>query len=35
MSRLEWHPRYHRDALDGMERMPLDERGAYTTLLGP
>lgn len=33
MSRLEWHPRYHRDALDGMERMPLEERGAYTTLL--
>lgn len=33
MSRLEWHPRYHRDALDGMERMSLEDRGAYTTLL--
>lgn len=33
MSRLEWHPRYHRAALDGMERMCLEDRGAYTTLL--
>lgn len=33
MSRMDWHPRYHRDALDGMERMTLQERGAYTTLL--
>lgn len=33
MSRLEWHPRYHRSALDGMERMSLEDRGAYTTLL--
>lgn len=33
LSRLEWHPRYHRDALDGMERMCLEDRGAYTTLL--
>ena len=33
MSRLEWHPRYHRDALDGMARMSLEDRGAYTTLL--
>lgn len=33
MSRLAWHPRYHRDALDGMELMCLEDRGAYTTLL--
>lgn len=33
MSRLAWHPRYHRDALDGMELMTLEDRGAYTTLL--
>lgn len=33
MSRLEWHPRYHHDALEGMERMSLEDRGAYTTLL--
>jgi uncharacterized protein YdaU (DUF1376 family) len=33
MSRMDWHPRYHRAALDGMERMTLAERGAYTTLL--
>lgn len=33
MSRMDWHPRYHSDALEGMERMTLPERGAYTTLL--
>lgn len=33
MNAMEWHPRYHGDALSGMERMTLVERGAYTTLL--
>lgn len=33
MSRLDWHPRYHRDALEGMRGLSLEDRGAYTTLL--
>lgn len=33
MSRLDWHPRYHRDALEGMRSLSLEDRGAYTTLL--
>ncbi|WP_404415498.1 DUF1376 domain-containing protein [Brevundimonas vesicularis] len=33
MSRLDWHPRYHRDALEGMRGLTLEDRGAYTTLL--
>lgn len=33
MSRMDWHPRYHGAALEGMRRLSLEERGAYTTLL--
>lgn len=33
MSGLDWHPRYHRAALDGMRSLSLEERGAYNTLL--
>jgi uncharacterized protein YdaU (DUF1376 family) len=32
-ARNDWHPRYHRDALEGMRSLSLEERGAYTTLL--
>lgn len=30
---MEWHARYHRDALDGMRCLSLEERGAYQTIL--
>ena len=30
---MEWHARYHRDALDGMRVLTLEERGAYQTIL--
>lgn len=30
---MEWHARYHRDALDGMRALTLEERGAYQTIL--
>jgi uncharacterized protein YdaU (DUF1376 family) len=33
MSAFDWHPRYHRDALDGMLMLTLEERGAYNTIL--
>lgn len=33
MSRMDWHPRYHGAALEGMRGLSLEERGAYTTLL--
>src|SRR5690606_24639701 len=33
MARMNWHPRYHRNALEGLALMSLEERGAYTTIL--
>lgn len=33
MSRLNWHPRYHRAFLEGTQRLSLEERGCYTTIL--
>jgi uncharacterized protein YdaU (DUF1376 family) len=30
---MDWHPRYHRDALEGYRPLSLEDRGAYTTLL--
>lgn len=30
---FDWYARYHRDALDGMLSLTLEERGAYNTLL--
>jgi uncharacterized protein YdaU (DUF1376 family) len=33
MSTFGWHPRSHRDALEGMRKLTLEERGAYNTLL--
>ena len=33
MGRMDWHPRYHGAALEGMRGLSLEERGAYTTLL--
>lgn len=30
---MDWHPRYHGAALEGMRPLSLEERGAYTTLL--
>lgn len=33
MSAFDWHPRYHRDALDGMLMLTLEERGAFNTIL--
>lgn len=29
----KWHARYHRSALDGMQSLTLEERGAYNTIL--
>lgn len=29
----KWHARYHRQALDGMQCLTLEERGAYNTIL--
>lgn len=33
MSRMDWHPRYHRAFLEGTQRLTLEERGCYTTIL--
>lgn len=32
-SLMDWHPRYHRAALDGMRALSLEDRGAYNTVL--
>src|SRR5690606_5888825 len=33
MTRMDWHPRYHRAFLEGTQRLSLEERGCYTTIL--
>ncbi len=33
MSRLDWHPRYHRAFLEGVRVLTPEERGCYTTIL--
>lgn len=33
MGRLHWHRRFHENALAGMRKLSLEERGAYNTVL--